>query len=305
MGAEALGSPTGNLRGWPFVNHATYQRRTSGANLTRDQVMIIPRTKFTYVIEFGPTPSAFEAPLTNIFSYVNDGTIYAPVQSIDRPKPNFAVETIRSYNKHIKVPTKMEPGLFSLSMHDDNASLAMGLYKEYENFYHHFTGIDRGVTAAYSPVDAVANHQSYTDLIGPGARQGQDLRPSNGMKLRPNADRHFFNYITIYDLGSDPDSINSYVYINPVVTGFDHDSLDYADGSGLSTVTWSFEYEAYFMQVGINAENLRDRIEAHLDHSSTETYTVAEGNANNINSGSRTPFSTGTDFSNLSVDGIV
>lgn len=257
----------GTLNGWPFVNHGMGVRGTQTTTGPQRETIVYPRRKYTYIVEFQINPLALLADQmqTNVLQFLKNGRIYASLRSIDHPRPNFEVETLRSYNKYVKVKTKTEFEPATLTFHDDNSSIVMALFKEYMAFYSHAGSIGRG--AILNPQANQANEfRLANSLVGEEMRSSMDVNPSVGMTLRPNNKRHFFDAIAIYDLGSDPDSINVYHFVHPVITSMDQEGLDYFDREGQNGITWTMEYENYYYNVGLNSSSVREVIESVLGY---------------------------------------
>ncbi len=272
------GTTNGIIGGFPFVNYASER-----INL---RPFMVPRQKYTYGVEFHVNPDALldGVSITNIKKFLTNGNLYTQLKRIDHPKPSFAVETLRSYNKYIKLPTKMEFPPASITFDDDATSITMALIKEYINFYSHSGDVgsqllSAGNTSAAGSVrppnfnssfgdDSFSFDQpnvGYNHLVANDAtdtpRSHMDTRPSMGLKLKPNYKRHFFNSIVIYDLGTEPNSVNIYYFYKPVITSIDHAGLDTEDRSSKVEVTVNLEYENYYFAVGRNSREVADAIE--------------------------------------------
>lgn len=269
----------GTLPGFPFVNYASERISV--------RPMIIPRVKYTYGVQFNINPDALlnGVAITNIPRFITDGYLYTQLKRIDHPKPAFAVETLRSYNKYVKLPTKMEFPPASMTFDDDATSITTALMKEYINFYSHSGDvgsqlITAGNTSNAGPVpppnfnkgfadNAFSNDQpnvGYNHLVAnaetPDPRANMNTRPSMGMRLKPNYKRHFFDSIVIYDLGVDPNSVNIYYFYKPVITTIDHAGLDTEDRTSKVEITMNFEYENYYFIIGRNRLEVADAIES-------------------------------------------
>ena len=251
---------TGNIPGWPFRNHAQELRRTRGI----DKVMVIPRMKFTFLVEFRIDQDWLNSGLmvTNLKEreLIRDGSIYIPVKSIDHPQVNFEVETLRSANRYVKVPKKMEYQPATVVFDDDVTSMIAALRKEYIHFYHYAGDVGQkiGTTdTANLDVEKAWDEFQYeaTGLVAPLGEQNRsrmDVHPSIGLKMRSDCSKHFFKEIVIYDLGVHPDSINAYYFYHPVVTSWTHDNLDYEDRQSKVTISMQYEYESYYDVIGQN-----------------------------------------------------
>lgn len=251
--------------GWPFVNYAQRDRNLN----TDSRPLSIPRFKFTYLVEFQINQEVLRNPVTNISEFERNGRIYTHLKTIDYPTANHVYETLRSYNKYIKIPMKAEYPAASMTFDDDSTSIIQTLWKEYEHFYTHAASIGEaraaGVVSNLGSTNEASAFQLSDILVGEEVRQSMDTRPSLGMKLKPNDQRHFFEAITIYDLGTEPQGINVHWFHHPVFTSWEHTALEKEDRTGKVEITVPFEYEGYYFAVGQNRGRIRDFMFRILD----------------------------------------
>jgi len=266
--------PTRDIEGgWPFVNYA-FNDRVSATN-----PLVIPRLKYTYLVEFHINPAAFSllTKETNLVRFINNGKMYIQLKRIDHPKPSLNTETLRSYNKYVKLPTKVEFQPASMTFDDDSTSMTAALIKEYMSFYSHMGNV--GFEIASGSLEGKTDLQSgfgndsfsydqpnvgYNHLVANGdtePRKWMNIRPSVGLKLKSNNRRTFFDNIVIYDLGTEPDSVNVYYFYKPVITNIDHGNLDTEDRTSKVEVNMTFEYENYYFVLGQNRDKIADIIE--------------------------------------------
>lgn len=287
----------GQFLGWPFVNHAMEIRGTRSERGAGRQTIVYPRRKFTYIVEFAINPRVIQANnfQTDLLQFLNNGRIYATMRTIDHPKPSFQTEKLRSYNKDVIIPTKTEYQPAVMSFHDDNSSIAMALWQEIRAFYQYEGRLGRNVVDQNQPNsdvirgfrngNALTNARpSFGNSNGQLATFGeprttQETLPSMGMTLKEDAARHFFDSIVIYDLGSDPDSVNIYSFMYPMVNSLDHDNLDYEDRQSNVGVSMTFDYEGYYQLIGINNAQFHQIIENHLGFRPASTSPRVAGHA--------------------------
>jgi hypothetical protein len=242
------------LAGWPAFsqNFASNLRnlRTSAGTDAR-VAMAIPRPKFTFLIEMTLNPYASIAlsDTTSVVDYIKNGHIYGQLKSIDYPRPRFDTETIRSYNRYRKVYKKMQYDPATLVWTDDSTSMIQSLMKLYISFYH-----ETGSIGSTNVANDDQEINTELGIIGSSVRTGMSVRPSLGMKLRPQYMRHFFQSITIYDLGTEPTSIGVHTFNTPVIINFDHDGLDWYS-TDMVTTRWTLEYESYFFATSQNVDD--------------------------------------------------
>src|ERR1051326_403709 len=234
------------LAGFPSINFAASLRNIQSNAGSQRSGLMIPRPRFTFLIELHINPDALSSlsSQTTVAQYVTNGIIYGQLKSIDYPKPKFEIETLRTYNRYRKFYKRMGYDGGSIVWHDDSTAMVQSLVKEYINFYHETGNIG---TASGSNGIAVDDRQFNTEqgIVGAYVRDSMGTRQSLGLRLRPQYMRHFFDSITIYDLGTEPTKINVHTDRKSVVSGFGHDSLDWYSTDLVST-NWTFEYEGYF-----------------------------------------------------------
>lgn len=311
----------GQFQGWPFVNHAMGVRGTQTSRGQGRTSIVYPRRKFTYVVEFAINPRVIQANQfqTNLLEFLNNGRIYATMRSIDHPKPSFQTQKLRSYNKDVIVPMKTEYQPATMSFHDDNSSIAMALWQEIRAFYQYEGRLGRNVVDNNQPnADVIRGFRNGNALTNARPsfgntngqlstfgepRSTQETLPSMGMTLKEDAARHFFDSIVIYDLGSDPDSVNIYSFMYPMVNNLDHDNLDYEDRSANIGVNMTFDYEGYYQLIGLNNAQFHGVLQENLGNSPLTTSPSVQGHARMSTRGqagptvvSPSPVSPGTTF---------
>ena len=267
-----VGCSNGGLAGFPFVNYGEQRYKAKNA-------LVLPRPKYTWFAEFDINQDYINSSRvsTNLKTFLqnNNNRLYLNLKRMDHPKPTMAFETLRSYNKYVKCPTKMEYPPAQMTLDDDATSTVIAMWKEYFAFYNHTGDVgfekllfaENLVTAdeddAFAYDKAMGTH-GFGHLVsseGTEPRRSMDIRGSMGMRLKPNQYRHFFDRIVLYDLGTEPDSVNVYYYYRPVITAFDHTEADWYDRTGVIEANVTFEYENYYFALGIPAFQLTDVIE--------------------------------------------
>ena len=250
------------LNGWPFsptTDYGSTERNFRSLGGTGERAAIImPRQKWTWIAEFEINPIVFSNSLTNLQQYLQNGKLYVNLKSIDIPKITFKQEKLRQYNQDRILLTKAEYPTCAMSMYDDSTSMVAALIKEYVNFYHETGDIGADIVdgSTWAQEDEKYNapeilgQSVYFGTPNVQNRLQDDVRQSLGMRLRGSTNRNFFYNITVYDYGSDPDSINVYYYNRPVFTSIDHDQLDWDDRGGRMAVNFQLEYEGFYSVIG-------------------------------------------------------
>jgi hypothetical protein len=246
------------LSGFPTINFAASLRNIQSNAGSQRTAMAIPRTKFSFVIELHVNPYALTSlsSQTTVNQYIQNGFIYGQLRSIDHPRVRFETETLRSYNRYRKIYKKMMYEPATIAWHDDSTSMIQAVAKEYINFYS-----ETGNIGTYGSSQGVIYDDGQFNIeqgiVGSNVRYGMNIRQSLGLKIRPQYMRHFFDSITIYDLGSEPTRINIHTFHRPVITSFGHDNLDWSSAE-LVSMAWVMEYEGYFVTVGQDVANFSD-----------------------------------------------
>jgi len=257
-----------NPPGFPFINYAQRERNLSGI-----RPLHIPRPKYTFLVEYEINPAwimSNEQHVTNLLEFIPNGKLFTMLKSIDHPKPTVDVETLRSYNKYIKIPKKVEHTSLSMTFHDDSTSIAMALWKENLNFYSHIGDLGSGLVGRNTNLfgqdgsNSIQINETLVTAQGSDVRSGMDIRPSLGLRLKPNSKRVFLDRMIVYDLGTEPDSVNVYYYHKPIITNWDHQNLDKEDRSGRIEINATFEVENYYFVIGQNRQKLADIIQLYL-----------------------------------------
>jgi hypothetical protein len=255
------------LAGFPVVNFAASLRNVNTpAGINPRIALALPRPKYTFLIEMQLNPYALINAQTNVSDFLSNGQIYGQLKSIDYPKPKFEIETLRSYNRWRKFYKRVHYDAATLVWHDDSTSMVTALMKEYMNFYHETGSIGTLGSGGAATDDAQMNTEAAQ--IGDGVRTSMNTRQSLGQKLRPQSMRHFFDYITIYDLGTEPTSVNTHTFHRPIVTSFEHDNLDWYS-TELVTTPWTLEYENYYFTIGQSADDFSNIFDLVLGGNAT------------------------------------
>ena len=185
-----------------------------------------PKTKFLYHVVF-----EYSAPLDKIAnSSAYRKELGVLVKSVELPKFRATVETKNQYNRKKRVQTKIDYDDISIKLHDDNTGLTRAMLEEYYKYYSkdgHKN--DRG-----RPLDFGARDK-FTNQV---PRYGLD-NGTNGP---------FFSHIRIYQLSRH--KWFSYTLINPILTAWGHDDMEYSDGQGIMENSMTVGYEGVLYNTG-------------------------------------------------------
>ena len=208
--AQGVTNPKGNLGDF---QHAARM-------FVDDNFRLLPKTKFSFHVSFSINTNAFKS--LN-FKYQHQNEINMLVKTAELPKFTLNTETLNQYNRKKVVQTKVDYQPITIKFHDDNLGVSRQLWENYFSYYY------------ADPTSAKA----YSSYIRNATLGSSFLRTPYG--LDNNSSIPFFDKITIYQMARR--YWNSYTLVNPVITGWNHDSLDYA-GSGPAEQSMTLAYEA-------------------------------------------------------------
>ena len=197
---------------------------------TENSFAFAPKNKFLYHVVFSPKGSIVNELAPNTFG-TNEGftrEIGVLCKTIDLPGYKVSVDTKQQYNRKKNYQTRIDYDEVRAVFHDDNLGVTTTMLREYYNYYYR---------------DGITDQTHY------GTR---DKYRDGSVRLRYGLDNgkrdSFFNSIKIYQI-TRKDWI-SYELVNPILTGWNHDTLDYADGSGMMENTINIAYEAVYYANG-------------------------------------------------------
>jgi hypothetical protein len=249
---NGLSRPKGNLGDFA---HAARLYNTSAFRLA-------PKTKFLYhvVFNFNDVPLAG----TN-FKEQHQRTVGLLVKSIDLPKFKIQVDVAQQYNRKRATQTKIEYEPINISFHDDNLGVTTALWSLYYGYYyadssHNSAGGGAGGAGATGFFSSLANAvvPGITKLFGgtsdtagssssavpPGYRRLDSTQGNNTFRYGLDRDQSvpFFSTIQIFQLSKQ--QYQSFTLVNPIITGWQHESLDNSNGQDTSANKMSIMYEA-------------------------------------------------------------
>ena len=207
-----------------------------------------PRLKFLFHVYF--TINTVEIPpLQNIFGS-DVSTIGLLVKNIQLPSFNVATETLNQYNRKRIIQKKIEYQPVQIEFHDDGGDLIRTMWYNYFSYYYKdptqkygnqsntngALGVNSNSPAGfnYNSRDIYANDRSANDWGFVGESYSDGTNSDSG---KPP----FFRDIRIY--GFDQHKYAEYVLINPLITNWNHDQYDYAEGGGIMKNTTTVAYE--------------------------------------------------------------
>lgn len=173
-----------------------------------DQFRLLPKSDFLFHVAFSINSKA----LTDIeLSQKHKNEINMLVKSIDLPSFTLTTEVLNQYNRKKIIQQTHKFGEITVKFHDDNISIINKLWQNYYRYYY---------------ADSIASQtgRSYTRNA---TKNSSYINSTYGLDNGSTAP--FFNYITIYQMARH--EYVSYKLINPIITSWKHNSLDYSKES--------------------------------------------------------------------------
>ncbi len=208
-----------------------------------DQFRLAPKQKFLFHVAFGINQAAL---ITTDLAQRYKNEINMLVKSCDLPNITVNTETLNQYNRKKNIQTSLKYNPINITFHDDNMGLINQLWENYYSYY---------FADATSSKDAGAYDRTATknfDYI------------YNTFGLDNNSTAPFFNYIRIYQMARH--EYVSYTLHNPIITQWNHNKLDYAQGGTPHDNTAQIAFEAVSYDRGsITADSVEGFGSEHYD----------------------------------------
>lgn len=215
----------------------------------KDTYARAPKLGFLYFVSFNLNLDAIKANdrWKQIF-YKHIGLL---VKRIDQPKFQIETETLNQYNRKTIVQKAIKYQPVNIEFHDDNSQITRDLWKNYFQYYFADSGY--------------GNNISDSTLVS----SFQDTKYSEtfyNYGLNNNQKDPFFKSIDVYVLHQQ--KFTQYTLINPLITQWDHDTLDQSEGGKILTNKMSVSYETVLYNQGeIRRETAVDNFRAFYDTS--------------------------------------
>jgi hypothetical protein len=254
---QGLGNPKGVSGDFSHANKI----------FTDSSFRLAPKVKFLYHVVFNFNPEAIRS---STFSENHKTQVSLLVKSVDLPKFKISVDNPHQYNRKKQVQTKLEYDPITVKFHDDNLGISTQLWTLYYGYY--FADSSHGGSAGSVPKPGVSNISGFMGSLIPGlgrllgnprspagsaessvpaAFQRNTYEPQARNEYRFGLDngskKPFFSSIQIYQLSRK--TYQAYTLVNPIITGWQHDTLAYSDNDPVEN-TMNIAYEAVFYGQG-------------------------------------------------------
>ena len=267
------------LKGFTATNslrdytHASKTFRTNAYELK-------PRFKFLFHVQFTLNVEEIQK-MSNatIFSPTQISTMSLAVKTVDLPKYNIDVATLNQYNRKRLVQTKINYEPVNITFHDDGGDNIREMWYQYYSYYYRDPA-QQYISNAPVTNGSIGNIQTKQDGFGYNSRDiyaqtrsgsvsdwgyiGENFRDGTSTA---SGKPPFFKDIQI--IGFDQHKYARYILINPLITNWNHDTYDYAQGNGTMQHTMTIRYETVkYLNGGLGKPdtNIRWPDTAHYDN---------------------------------------
>ena len=201
------------------------------------------KVKFTFHTWFQINPSAYQPPTGQNYGLL--------VKTIKLPTFNIDVQEMNQYNRKRLIQSKIKYQPIEITFHDDNMSQVTAMWDAY--YRYNYADAWNPIVAPFSTAPAIKDYNRrniYDPSISGDTEYGYrgDARSEGGNRADGGEKIPFFNNITVYGLWAG--QFIAYTLINPIITAFDHDTYDYADGGGTMQNRMTIDYETVVYNTG-------------------------------------------------------
>jgi hypothetical protein len=208
-----------------------------------------PRFKFLFHVTF--TINTTIPALNAIFSNDDVTNLSYLVKTVSLPTYTFDTATMNQYNRKRLIQTKIKYNPVNITFHDDGGDNVRNMWYNYYAYYYKDASQKYGSTPNTN--GSAGGSQNRQDGFGGWDRDiYSDNRQVNDWGFigesyndgtsSPSGKPPFFKDIRIAGFDKNH-KYAEYVLINPIISSWQHDTYDYAQGGGLMQNTMTIDYE--------------------------------------------------------------
>lgn len=169
------------------------------------------------------------------------------VKEVKLPSFSFQTAQMNQYNRKRIVQTKIKYDPIEITFHDDNGNVATRLWEAYYQYYYNDSTKPGSVLAGPGVGSSTADYNTR-NIYNPDISGNDDWGFNGGQNSGDGVKVPFFKNITVF--GFNQHNFTSYTLINPVITGFGHDTYNYAEGGGTMSNRMTIDYETVVYNYG-------------------------------------------------------
>jgi len=206
---------------------------------TDDNFRLAPKTKFLYHVSFNLNEEVIKKVRPN-FDKKHGLEVNMLVKTADLPKYNVTTETKNKYNRKKNLQVRLDYDPINITFHDDNMGLTTYLWESYYRYYF--------VDGNLGSLDAAGKpNQTSTGFMPHNTYEGKALNAFR-YGFDNNSYAPFFNSIQISQMARH--QYVTYTLVNPIISSFQHDTMDQSAGGETSQNTMQILYESVFYSTG-------------------------------------------------------
>jgi len=225
---------------------------------TDDTFRLAPKQKFLFHVSFSINTSILK---NTSLDQRHRNEINLMVKSVSLPNFTIKTETVNQYNRKKIVQTQIDYLPVTFKFNDDNMGLVNQMWQNYYGYYFADSRTAKSVPGSY-----------YRNAM----KGSESIRSTYG--LDNNVSMPFFNNITLYQMARH--QYVSYTLVNPIITGWNHEQMDYKSGEPHEN-TMSVGYEAVYYGSGrVQRGNPTGFALEHYDTSPSPLSVAGGGTAN-------------------------
>jgi len=221
--ANGVLGPKGNMADWQHASRL----------FVSDNQKHAPKVKFLYHVTFYLTEQA-KSVIPELTNYTHE--LGMLVKSADLPKFSSTVQTMNKYNRKKNVQTKLEYDPVNITFFDDNFGVSTALLEAYYKYYF--------ADGNHTLNDGAYGNRRTGDTTYDGAGTNSfKFGMDNNIPSVPFLDR-----IEIAQLSRK--SYTKYTLVNPIISDWQHDSLDNSDSGSAMENAITISYDTVFYDRG-------------------------------------------------------
>ena len=179
----------------------------------------VPKSKFLFYIKF------FRPTGAGGVDWLKD--VSFSIKNIDRPRVTFKTELLNQYNRKRLVQTSHEFEPLQLKFHDTVNPALRKMFVEYYQYYY-------GDSKIYG-----TGGDTVYDIV---AAEGYNIGKWGFQPPQSDTDTaYFFSHVDVYQLYAG--QYEKFTLINPKITSYNPDDMDYSAGTGMNEIQISMEFE--------------------------------------------------------------
>jgi hypothetical protein len=199
---------------------------------------LTPKTKYLYHVSFNLNETVVGRVLPG-FTGKHGNEVNMLVKSVDLPKYKITTETKNMYNRKKNLQTRIDYDPINISFHDDNLGIVTLMWEGYYRYYYrdgNYGSLDGAgrpnqTSGAYSRLNTYQKQENF-------GRYGFDN----------DSYEPFFTSIQISQLARH--EYTTFTLVNPIVSDFQHDTMDSSLGAEPAANQMTVLYETVFYARG-------------------------------------------------------